>query len=368
MKIGILTSSRADFGIYLPLLNKIKENDFFILEIIAFGTHFSKVHGLTINEIENDHFNAIHKINSLVSDDTEQGIAISYGNTVLEFSKFWRNNKYDLVFCLGDRFEMSAAVQASIPFGVLLAHLHGGETTLGAIDNIYRHQITLASKIHFVATDYFLNKVKDIIGTSKGVYNVGALSLDGMKELKLPKWSQVRTLFDLPNQEFILITFHPETINSNQNFRHITIIYETLNYLCKKHHLIITFPNADTMGSLFIKSLNDLKIKNPKNISLIKNFGKYNYFSAIKASKLLLGNTSSAIIEAASFGKYVVNVGNRQLGRLRSNNVFDVHFDKKAIINVVNRIINEGHFKGVNKYYKPNTASKIINIIKKDEL
>jgi GDP/UDP-N,N'-diacetylbacillosamine 2-epimerase (hydrolysing) len=368
MNIAILTSSRADYGIYLPLLQELKKESFFNLEIIAFGTHLSNKHGFTISDIVKDGYDTIHKINSLVEDDSEKGIAISYGNTVLSFSDFWAVHKFDLVFCLGDRFEMSAAVQASIPFGVRLAHLHGGETTLGAIDNIYRHQITLASQIHFVASDNFLNKVRDIIGSSKAIYNVGALSLDGVKKIILPDWSDVRRLFDIPNKEFILITFHPETLNSSQNKIYIETIYEVLNELCKKYYLVITMSNADTMGSLYRESSKELKTKNPNNITLIENFGKYNYFAAMKASKILLGNTSSAILEAASFGKFAINVGNRQLGRLRSNNILDVPYNKTLIINAINKIIDESLFTGENKYYKPNTASNIIKIITDNEL
>jgi GDP/UDP-N,N'-diacetylbacillosamine 2-epimerase (hydrolysing) len=368
MNIAILTSSRADYGIYLPLLQKLKKDSFFNLEIIAFGTHLSKKHGFTLSDIVNDGYDTIHEITSLVEEDSEKGIAISYANTVLSFADFWAVHKFDLVFCLGDRFEMSAAVQASIPFGVKLVHLHGGETTLGAIDNIYRHQISLASQIHFVASDAFLSKLREISGNSKKIYNVGALSLDGIKKIDLPDWSDVRKLFDIPNKEFILITFHPETINPNQNKIYIKTISKVLNKLCEKYHLIITMSNADTMGSLYRKSLKELKIKNPNNITLIENFGKYNYFAAMKASKILLGNTSSAILEAASFGKYAINLGNRQLGRLRSDNVLDVPYNKTLIISAVNEIINQGLYTGENKYYKPNTALNIIKIIKENEL
>ena len=145
MKIGVLTSSRADYGIYAPLLKKLNTDGYINLEVIAFGTHLSKSHGYTLTEIEKDDYNCIHSISSLISNDDEQSIATSYGLTVLKFADFWRENKYDMIFCLGDRFEMSAAVQAGIPFGLKFAHIHGGETTLGAIDNIYRNQITHAS-------------------------------------------------------------------------------------------------------------------------------------------------------------------------------------------------------------------------------
>ena len=126
--------------------------------------------------------------------------------------------------------------------------------------------------------------------------------------------------------------------------------------------------NADTMGSLYRASLRELKTKNTKTITLIESFGKYNYFAAMKASKILLGNTSSAILEAASFGKYAINVGNRQLGRLRSNNILDVPYNKTLIKNAVNKIVNRSLYKGENKYYKPNTASNIIKIITDNDL
>ena len=174
MKIGILTSSRADYGIYLPLLQKLKLDSFFDLEIIAFGTHLSKFHGYTLDQIENDGYSKIHKISSLISNDDEQSIATSYGLTVLKFAYFWANNQFDMVFCLGDRFEMSAAVQAGIPFGVKFSHIHGGETTLGAIDNIYRHQISLASQFHFTSSDIYSDKIAHLKGNIKNVYTVGA--------------------------------------------------------------------------------------------------------------------------------------------------------------------------------------------------
>ena len=127
MKIGVLTSSRADYGIYKPLLNNLKNDDFFQLEIISFGAHLSDYFGFTISEIITDGYDVIHQICQIGNDDSQKGIVQSYGTTLLKFSDFWNKNKYDLVLCLGDRYEMSAAVQASIPFNVILAHIHGGK-------------------------------------------------------------------------------------------------------------------------------------------------------------------------------------------------------------------------------------------------
>ena len=143
IKIGVLTSSRADYGIYKPLLEKLSRDNRFNLIIIAFGMHLQKHHGFTISEIRRDNFGAIHTVLGMPDKDSPIEISKGYGALIINFSEYWSLNKFDHVFALGDRFEMSAAVQAGIPFEVNFSHIHGGETTLGAIDNIYRHQIKL---------------------------------------------------------------------------------------------------------------------------------------------------------------------------------------------------------------------------------
>ena len=365
MRIGVLTSSRADYGIYLPLLLKLKVDPFFELEIIAFGTHLSKFHGFTITEIEQNEYNTVHKISSLLSNDDEQSIATSYGLTAIKFADFWSNNKYDLVFCLGDRFEMSAAVQAGIPYGINFAHIHGGETTLGAIDNIYRHQITHASILHFTACERFKEKVIQLIGIVKNVHTVGSLSLDGIENFKPIDKEIFFSKFNIPDRDFALITFHPETIKSNFN---LTAVFEMRNALVelrKKIFLVITMPNADTMGSIYRKEIELLKKEFPTQVLCIENFGKVNYFNAMYYAKILIGNTSSGILEAASFGKYVVNIGDRQKGREQSNNVVNSPFVSKEIIVNSEHALGKGIYNGINVYYKRNSVELIINHIKK---
>lgn len=363
MKIGVLTSSRADYGIYLPLLKKLKDDDFFQLEIIAFGTHLSKNHGFTLNNIEVDGFENIHKIETLVEDDSPKGIVKSYALTISEFSNFWNFNAYDIVFCLGDRFEMSAAVQAGIPFGVQFAHIHGGETTLGAIDNIYRHQISLASKLHFVASQSFKNKLVQLLDTDKNIYTVGALSLDELANYKPIEKQLFYHKYNLKD-DFALITFHPETVAFELNIEFANQMYKGLESLTSSLHLVITMPNADTLGSIYRKEIEALKTKHPDKVILIENFGKENYFSAMYYAKVLIGNTSSGIIEAASFGKYVVNVGDRQKGRVQSANIFNAEFNASDMVSKTNEAIARGVFKGNNVYYKEGAANLIIETLK----
>lgn len=364
MRIGILTSSRADYGIYLPLLNKIKKDSFFSLEIIAFGTHVSNSHGYTVKDIEKDGFSIIHKIASFISNDDAQSIASSYGLTALKFADFWAEHHYDMVFCLGDRFEMNAAVQAGIPLGVKFAHIHGGETTLGAIDNIYRHQISLASSWHFTATSIFSDKVATLLNTKNNVYTVGSLSIDELASFSPMEKELFLKTYSIPDKDYALITFHPETISFEHNFAYARSMKNALLTLAKDLFLVITMPNADTLGSIYRDEIMALKKESPENVLLIENFGKNNYFSAMRYAKVMIGNTSSGIIEAASFGKYVVNVGDRQKGRVQSQNVFDVPFDEKLIVEKTHNISGKGEFVGDNVYSIGGTADAIIKIIK----
>ncbi len=364
MKTAVLTSSRADYGIYLPLLNKLKRDSFFELEIVAFGTHLSNFHGYTIESIIKDDYEKIHAISSLLTSDDELAIASSYGLTILKFSEFWDKNKYDLVVCLGDRFEMSAAVQAGIPFGVKFAHIHGGETTLGAIDNIYRHQITLASSLHFTATSEYTNKVTEVIGSNKNVYTTGSLSLEEINRFVPIEKETFYNNFKIKQEPFVLVTFHPETVSVSMNKFYAKEMKRALSEVSKYINIVITMPNADTLGTVYRQEIYELKEKLSKRVVLIENFGKINYFSAMWYSKLLIGNTSSGIIEAASFKKYTINVGNRQKGRLQSNNIINVPFKSDEIVNQTLKAINLNEYQGKNKYFKRDASLIIINKIK----
>ena len=243
------------------------------------------------------------------------------------------------------------------------AHIHGGEITKGSIDDIYRDQISLVSNLHFTSNEEFSNRLRNLLRNKKNIYTIGSLSLEDLDKIKIPKWSKVCEKFQIPNKPFILITFHPETINIENNIDYIRILDSTLSELCKSIQLIITSPNADTYGSLYKNLFNNLKNKNPKKIFTVNSFGKENYFSAIKSSIFLLGNSSSGIIESASFNKYAINVGDRQLGRLRNKNIIDVKFDKKEILQLCNRLLINNKFSGKNKYLGDNPSRSILNIL-----
>lgn len=367
MKIGVLTSSRADFGIYLPLLNKMLVDDAFDVEIIAFGTHLSKYHGYTLTDIEENGFSKILTISSLIANDDENAISSAYGLTLLKFADFWERHTYDIVLCLGDRYEMSAAVQAGIPYNVKFAHFHGGETTLGAIDNVYRHQITLASTIHFTAAEPFSRRVAQILGHRNHIHTVGSLSLDGFEAMALLSEEAFRDRFGI-HGDFILVTFHPETVSIARNELYAEQVKQMLTEITRRINVVVTMPNADTMGSMFRKVITEVwNNSNAGTVKLIENFGKKYYFSAMKYASLLLGNTSSGIIEAASFGKYVINIGDRQLGRQQSPNTVNCAFNAPNVITALDELLCKGAYTGPNIYHKAGTVSTVIQLLKSFE-
>lgn len=371
MRIGILTSSRADFGIYLPLINELKKDDFFEMSLIVFGTHVSKKHGNTIDEIIENGFEPNFVFDSVLTGDSPTDIAKCITATFNQFVPFWSNNqkKFDLILCLGDRYEMFAAVTSAIPFGIKFGHIHGGETTLGAIDNIYRHTITLSSHIHFTAAEEFSNRVSSLIDSKKNIFTVGSLSLDGidqsvsLNEIDFyNKWN-----VNLKNPS-ILVTIHPETIAFKEVERHSQVLLSVIKELSNDFQIIITMPNADTNG-MIIRNMINKNLKSKNNIFVFESLGKQGYFAAMKYCSLMIGNTSSGIIEAASFYKYVINLGDRQKGRLTSDNVLHSKFNRDEILENVKFIINKKfNFTGINKYLQHDVAGTIINILKKIEI
>ncbi len=363
MKIGVLTSSRADYGIYRPLLDlwlNDKEIDF---EIIAFGQHLLDTFGNTFQEIENDGFEVKNKISASYENDSPNGIASNYANILKEFVTFWQNHRFDWIIALGDRYEMSAAVQAGIPYQLRFAHIHAGEKTLGAIDEIYRHQISLSSELHFVSLELYAKRVHDLVGHKESTTVTGAIGLENLKKIKLLNSDEFLQKWDIdmtiPTLFFIV---HPETKNYASNFEYSKILEEVSTEFAMTFQIIVSLPNADTNGSVYREMWKRVQSKN-SNVKLIEHFGSQSFFSCMKLSRLIVGNSSSAILEAASFKKYALNLGDRQLGRISGENVIHLPFDKSEIILNVLKYVNH-EFNGSNIYEKKNGIQLITEKLK----
>lgn len=365
MKIGVLTSSRADFGIYLPLLKEIKNDPTFELELIVFGTHLSVVHGFTLKEIESYDFPLIHRIETVPESDSPESIALSMGNTLADFASFWKNNKFDLVLTLGDRYEMFAAVSSGTPFNVKFGHIHAGETTLGAIDNAYRHSISLFSDILFVCSEPYKERAQQIVEPHVQVCNVGALSIDNLVNVnyysKREFFEKFQIDLGLPT---ILTTFHPETLSLDKNEMYITELLRAFDQLIKKYQIVITMPNTDTMGQMVRDRINSYHSVN-KNIKVVESFGMRGYLSCMKHCSFLLGNTSSGFVEASYFPKFVINLGDRQRGRIETENIFTTPVLCDEILAKVRLIEKIVEPKKQNIYGQGHAAQNIVSEIKK---
>ena len=232
MNVGVLTSSRADFGIYLPLLRRLRQTPNVTLKIFAFGTHLSPFYGQTVQEIERNGFEVTEKIETVLAHDTASAVTLSMAITMQQFAAMWpkQADSLDVVLALGDRYEMFAAVSSSAPFNIPIAHLHGGETTLGAIDNRFRHAITQFATLHFASTKTYADKIAQMLGHSDGVFHVGSLSLDNLQDMDLLSAEAFLERYGIDlRTPTILTTFHPETVRTEGNVYYAEQIVKALD-------------------------------------------------------------------------------------------------------------------------------------------
>ena len=365
MNLVVLTSSRADYGIYRPLLKKLEADPFFSMQIIAFGTHVSGFHGYTLTQIQEDNFQNIRKVENMVLGDSEEAVSSAMGLTIQKFAGIWAalREDTDLILCLGDRYEMFAAVTAALPYNIPIAHIHGGETSLGAIDNTLRHCLTQMASYHFVSTEAYAKKVSELTGDTQNIWTCGALSLDNLELLDLMSKEEFLEKFKINlNHPSILITFHPETKAGERNREFMEEIFNAFMEI-QNYQLVITMPNADPMGNMIRAKFEELK-QNHQKVILVENFGTLGYFSIMKHCSFLLGNTSSGILEAASFGKYVINLGERQKGRACGTNVKSIPITKSAILEAVDTLSPGSKYEEENIYWKGGDSNKIVQELK----
>tara|TARA_B100001029_G_scaffold117481_1_gene97365 strand:- start:16603 stop:17763 length:1161 start_codon:yes stop_codon:yes gene_type:complete len=368
MKICVVTGTRADYGLLYWIIKALSEDSFFSLQICATGMHLSPEFGLTYRAIENDGFEITSKIETLLSSDSTIGISKSIGLGVISFSEEFERLKPDLILVVGDRFEIFSVATAAMISKIPIAHCHGGESTEGLIDEPIRHSITKMSHIHFTSTNEYLKRVIQLGESPNSVFNVGALGIENIKKLKLlSKYDFEKAInFKLSKINF-LVTFHPVTLENQTAEIQFLELLKSLK-LIKDSKIIFTKPNADSNGRPIIKLIDEFVINNPnRSISFI-SMGQLNYLSCIQFVDAVIGNSSSGLIEVPSFNKPTINIGDRQMGRIKSNTVIQCDPNQKSISNAIEIALSK-KFKLVlknstNPYDNGNSSEKIVKTLK----
>ncbi|MDD9899949.1 MAG: UDP-N-acetylglucosamine 2-epimerase [Alphaproteobacteria bacterium] len=317
-KIGIVTTSRADYGIYRPVLSVLAASgmDYFLY---VTGTHLSAAHGMTVGAIEADGHPVAARVSVDLAADDPAGIASRMGETLEKFSAVYAHTPPDILLVLGDRYEMLAAALAAVPFNIPIAHIHGGEISEGAIDDAFRHAITKISHLHFPATQLSAQRIAQMGENESRIFLAGAPSLDNISGLTLPDRTALHEKFDIwPDRDFLLVTYHPVTREYADTKTHIKNLLTALEGT--DFGLVFTQANADTFGNIVNEHIAAFVRDNSARAIMTGTMGTVGYFGAMRHARAVVGNSSSGIIEAASFKTPVVNIGNRQKGREQSRN------------------------------------------------
>jgi len=361
-KIAVVTVGRSDYGIYRPILRRIQADPDLQLRLIVAGMHLSPEFGLTSRIIERDGFEIDDRVEMLLSSDSPEGIAKSIGLGVIGFSQVYAKSRPDILVVLGDRFEMYAAALGALPFKIPVAHIHGGEVTQGAIDDALRHSITKLSHLHFVSTQEYANRVNQLGEEMWRVIVSGAPGLDNLHSEKLLSREELSSNLGLQisDSRFLIVTYHPVTLEFEQTEWQVSELLAALDAVSKR--IVFTMPNADTSGRTIREKIMNYVDDHP-NSQVVENLGTQGYFSLMKFATAMVGNSSSGIIEAASFDLPDVNIGTRQAGRVRGGNVIDVDYPRDSIADGIRKATDpqfRADLQGIQNPYGDGTASELI--------
>ena len=368
-KIAVITGTRAEYGLLYWVIKEIHKAPELELQLIVTGMHLLPEYGLTVREIEKDGFPIAERVRMLLSSDNEIAIATSMGQGMIGFAKAYERLKPDIVLVLGDRFEISAAVSAAVPFNIPVAHIHGGESTEGVIDELFRHAITKMSSIHFTSTPKYAERIIQMGEQPERVFCFGAPGLDSIHKLKLLEKQELANELKLPvERQWGVLTYHPVTHENNSGRNHVETLLNVVEGFSELYW-ILTLPNADTGSRAIIKVVEKFVHNNSGMACLFSSLGQLRYLSLLKNAAIMVGNSSSGLIEAPSLELPVVNIGDRQKGRIRAANVIDVPVcDQNEIETALNKAVSKDFkesIKGLkNPYGEGHTSEKIVEILR----
>ena len=365
-KILFITGNRADFGLLSGLIKKIQNNKKFQTNVLALSQHNSKEFGKTFSEIKADKIRNIIQMKKKIFSSKDIDLTNYFSEVVKKTNKIISLKKPNLIIILGDRFEILASVISAYLNNIKIAHFHGGEKTYGSKDDSIRHSITKLANFHFVSHVNYKKRLIQLGENKKNIFVVGGLGAERIMKTKYLNKKQIEKKLKLKlNKRNFLITFNSFDRNINEIQRKLNL---SLNVLKKfeNTNLIFTQANPDSFSDIINNKIKTFFNKN-KNAYFFKSLGFFNYISLLKQCDLIIGNSSSGILEAPSFGIPTINIGLRQKGRVFSKSIVQTSFSKKNIYNNIYKMLNK-KFKKNNPFFIFNSSIKIIKIIEKLDL
>jgi GDP/UDP-N,N'-diacetylbacillosamine 2-epimerase (hydrolysing) len=364
-KICVITGSRAEYGLLRWVMQEIKESENLELQLVACGMHLSEAFGSTLSEIENDGFKVNCKVDILDS-DSSLGVTSAMSRGLVGFAEAFESLKPDVIVVLGDRFEIFSAVTAALITKIPVAHIHGGEITIGAFDDALRHCITKMSHLHFVATQEYKNRVIQLGENPKTVFVVGGLGIENINKLTLLSKPELEKALNLKfENKSLLVTFHPVTLDEITPLEQINELLAALDVL-KDTTLIFTAPNADPGGSIVRQQI-DKFVNKKSNAHFFASLGQLKYLSCLTHVDGVVGNSSSGILEAPSLKKGTINIGNRQKGRTQSNSIINCLPNKESILDALETLFADEFQKSlsstVNPYGAGNSSKEVVEVL-----
>lgn len=370
-KILFISGSRAEYGLLKDLIKSLKKEKKIYVSLIVTGSHLLKKFGKTINEINKDKIKVFRKIKIYSKTNNPKDISISSIKIINGLSNIFAKNKMDLLVVLGDRYEIFLSCYVATLFKVPIAHICGGEETIGSYDNQFRHAITKMSHIHFVTNNFYKKKVIRMGENKENIFNVGSLAFSNYDKLEFKNKFELEKKYKIKfRKENFLVTIHPETLDTRPFEEKLKIIFNVFKKF-QNFSFIFTAANSDQGGNEINKMIK-IFIKNSNNTYFINSFGQEDYFSMIKVVSGLIGNSSSGIIEAPYFKKGSINLGKRQSGRISSRSVLNIDYNKKdlkrEILTITSKKFQSNIKKILSPYYKKNTIENIKRVLIKTKL
>lgn len=350
--IAVVTVARSDFGLYEPLLGRLRADPAVELRLLVGGSHFDPAFGPTVREIEEKGYAFEPGLALPAGADTPAAVAAALGAGVAAFARAFTARRPDLLVVLGDRTEMLCAPLAALPFNIPIAHLYGGKISEGAVDELVRHALTKMSHLHFVTSAAHARRVRQMGEEAWRVHDYGSPGLDRLHEHpRAPREETCRAFGLDPARPFLLVTFHPVTLEPGERAAQMAALTEALSGY--DGQFLLTYPNADAGHGEIIAALEAFAARRPRDARLVKNAGARRYFDLMAAAAAMVGNSSSGIGEAPSFELPAVNVGTRQAGFERAANVIDAPCEAGAIASAIRRATDPAFRAGLRGLRNP---------------